>query len=205
MVVLPLARSRRAAPKDVSGITTKDLALNHIVKGFVYIEDIENEQLLHSEFENATIRMNIFPRGPHDRRSEYRYKYTANCVPLVQINKPATNGLVHVVSKVLVPVTQNLMEIIEARTDLTVLKTVLEKTDLAEMLSASNKTFTVFAPTDDAFMKLEPSIRRIIKEGNGCAMSELMCHPHYACVFCYGMNLSELKIGLGPLFGTFHS
>lgn len=143
-----------------------------MVQGFVQIEDIENEQLLLSEYDNTTIRMNIFPKAPSDNTYEYRYRYTANCVPLTKINTQAMNGIVHVVERVLSPVTRNLMDIVRSRSDMAVFRTVLEKTNLSELLEQEDKTFTVFAPSDSAFEKLAPNVRRTIKEGNGCAMSE---------------------------------
>uniref|UniRef100_A0A6B2EGS4 Putative transforming growth factor-beta-induced protein ig-h3 isoform x2 n=1 Tax=Phlebotomus kandelakii TaxID=1109342 RepID=A0A6B2EGS4_9DIPT len=173
LVVLPLSRSRRAT-KDVSGITTRELALAHIVDGFVRIEDVQNEQLLTTSYENSTIRMNIFPRSPHFESPDFRY--TANCAPLLKTNKVATNGIVHVVENVLAPVTQNILELIEARSDMTILRTVLQKTELDKMLAEEGKSFTLFAPTDSAFDKLEPHLRRTIKEGNGCATNILKNH-----------------------------
>lgn len=168
-MVLPLSRSRRAT-KDVSGITTRELALAHIVDGFVRIEDVQNEQLLTTSFENSTIRMNIFPRPPTFDSHDFRY--TANCAPLLKVNKVATNGIVHVVEKVLPPVTQSIMELVESRSDMTILRTVLQKTELDKFLSQEGKSFTLFAPTDAAFEKLEPHLRRTIKDGNGCATSK---------------------------------
>ncbi|GAB0094832.1 transforming growth factor-beta-induced protein ig-h3 [Sergentomyia squamirostris] len=173
LVVLPLSRSRRAT-KDVSGITTRELALAHIVDGFVRIEDISNEQLLTTSFENSTIRMNIFPRPPNYESFDFRY--TANCAPLLKVNKVATNGIVHVVERVLPPVTQSILEQIEGRTDMTILRTVLQKTELDKLLSQEGKSFTLFAPTDSAFDKLEPHLKRTIKEGNGCATNILKNH-----------------------------
>ncbi|XP_055698928.1 transforming growth factor-beta-induced protein ig-h3 [Phlebotomus papatasi] len=173
LVVLPLSRSRRAT-KDVSGITTRELALAHIVDGFVRIEDVQNEQLLTTSFENSTIRMNIFPRPPTFDSHDFRY--TANCAPLLKVNKVATNGIVHVVEKVLPPVTQSIMELVESRSDMTILRTVLQKTKLDKFLSQEGKSFTLFAPTDAAFEKLEPHLRRTIKDGNGCATNILKNH-----------------------------
>ena len=172
LVVLPLARNRRSTKNDISGITTKDLALAHVVDGLYPIEEVENEQLLTTGFDNATIRINLFPKSPFDETTSGRYKYTANCVPITQ-TKLASNGVVHSVQSVLVPVTQSLLEMVEQRNDLAVFRTILEKTDLAEQLGNQDKTFTVFAPNDNAFSKLEPNIRRIVKDGNACALSKL--------------------------------
>lgn len=165
---------RRRRSNDLSDVSNKDLILNHIINDWINIEDIENEQILVSEYDNRTIRMNIFPAPPNDKEYEYAYRYTANCAPLVKVNQMATNGIVHLVDGVLTPVTQNLMEIVRERNDMAVLRTVLEKTDLAKMLESDAKHFTLFAPTDMAFNKLDPQLRRTIKEANGCALSEYL-------------------------------
>lgn len=172
LVVLPLARARRAAA-DVSGVTTKELIKSHIVNDIVNIEDIENEQILISNYANTTIRMNIFPKPPgsNSREDEYPYRYTANCAPISKPNQEAENGIVHVIDRVLTPVTKTLIELVKERSDMAVLQTVLEKTNLAKMLGNGEKQFTLFAPTDSAFEKLDPHLRKSIKEGKGCALS----------------------------------
>lgn len=171
---MPGARNRRAV--DIAGITTKDLILNHIVPEVINIEDIENEQLLVTEYKNYTIRMNIFPRPPGKSRddddNDYSYRYTANCAPLTKVNQEAENGIVHVIDRVLTPVTKTIMELLRERNDMAVMQTVLEKTDLAKELANADKQFTLFAPNDKAFEKLNPHLRRTIKEGKGCALSK---------------------------------
>lgn len=171
LVVLPLTRQRRQS--DNSGITTKELVLSHIVEEWIDIEDVQNEQIFKTAYNNATIRINIFPRPPtkSEDDNDLPYKYTANCAPIIKANKLSTNGIIHIVEKVLPPVTQNIMEIIRQRSDMTVLRTILEKSKLDKMLE-EGKALTIFAPNDKAFEKLEPSLRRTLKEGSGCAISE---------------------------------
>lgn len=174
LVVLPLGRAKRAT-KDISGVTTRDLIQSHIVDDIINIEDIENEQILVSQFANTTIRMNIFPRPPgsaNGDENEYPYRYTANCVPVTKPNQQADNGIVHVLAGVMYPVTETIIDIIKKRSDMAVLQTVLEKTNLAKLLADNDKQFTLFAPTDSAFEKLEPHLRKSIKEGKGCALSK---------------------------------
>lgn len=174
LVVLPLKRTRRAT-SDTSGITTKELALNHMVDGWVNMDDVRNEELLTTNFENATIRINIFPRPPNNKDFEYAFRYTANCAPILKVNKVTTNGLLHVVDRVLSPVHQSVMDIIRSRSDMAVLKTILEKTKLSELLEG-DKPVTIFAPTDKAFEKLDMHLRRTLKEGRGCATNILKNH-----------------------------
>lgn len=146
----------------------------HIIPEIISIEDIENEQLLVSAYENTTIRMNIFPRPPGSRKQdESPYRYTANCAPISKYDQEAENGLIHVVDRVLMPVTKSLLQLVRDRSDMAVLQTVLDKTDLAKQLENTEKQFTLFAPTDKAFEKLDPHVRRTIKDGKGCALSKL--------------------------------
>ena len=175
-------RSRRQS----SEVTTKDLILNHIVDGFIDIEDVDNEQILTNKY-NSTIRLNVFPKIRSNRREDddetFRYLYTANCVPIVKANKFAENGIVHKVERVLTPINNNVMEIIRKRDDMTILRTVLEKTKMDKLLDGTSeedpdtktvivKQFSIFAPTDSAFEKLDPQLKRKLKEGAACAESK---------------------------------
>jgi len=77
----------------------------------------------------------------------------------------ASNGVVHVIDQVLLPqevidaingsmeMSQNLVEIVVATEALSILEAAVIKSDLAGVLS-SDGPFTVFAPTDDAFVAL---------------------------------------------------
>jgi transforming growth factor-beta-induced protein len=183
LVVAPLQRNRRQNAK----ITTKDLLQSHIVDGFINIEDVDNEQILINKH-NSTIRLNVFPKIQTNRRGDeddegFRYLYTANCVPIVKANKFAQNGIVHKIQNVLTPIDKNVMDIIREREDMTILRTVLEKTKMDKMLDGTSeedsetktttpKQFSIFAPTDSAFEKLDPQLKRKLKEGAACAESK---------------------------------
>ncbi|XP_058455791.1 transforming growth factor-beta-induced protein ig-h3 isoform X2 [Malaya genurostris] len=172
----PAMRAKRQV--DISGMTARDLVLAHAVNGSYHIEDVSNEQLLKTELANTNIRINIFPRGPSDNSFEHPYRYTANCAPLVKLNRVAEKGIVHVADRVLLPVRNNIMQIIRSRDDMTVLRTILEKTGLDKKLEevGDDKHYTFFAPNDDAFLKLDKDIRRKLKAGNGCASNILKNH-----------------------------
>lgn len=160
---------------EADGGAMKDLLLNHVVKGLFDIEEIDNEDILQTEYENHTIRLNVFPKIRGRRgNDEYRYLYTANCVPLMDLNMRSTNGIVHKTQGVLKPVSRSIMDIIRGRDDMTVLRTVLEKTQMDKKLDGSvgGKDFTIFAPNDAAFEKLDAQFKRKIKEGGSCAESK---------------------------------
>lgn len=181
--VAPL-RSRRQGAAGAEQLKSRDLVLNHIVEGFVDIENVDNEQIYTSEYENNTIRMNVYPKiyfklnndDIDDDSANSQYLYTANCRPIKRANIFAKNGIVHKIDGVLTPVTQSVMDIIRARDDMNILKIVLEKTKMDQMLDGfkedAPKQFTIFAPTDAAFEKLDPQLKRKLKEGSSCAESE---------------------------------
>ncbi|XP_058118165.1 periostin [Anopheles ziemanni] len=175
----PMARSKRAI--DFASMTARDVILAHTVNGSYHIEDVSNEQLLKTDLPGANIRINIYPRRPtatkrQQHSDELPYRYTANCAPLVTVNRLTDHGIVHVVDRVLVPARNTLMDIVEARDDMTLLRTFLEMTGLDKQLREKEGTFTLFAPNDDAFLKLDKDIRRKLKAGNGCAMNILKNH-----------------------------
>jgi len=66
---------------------------------------------------------------------------------------PASNGIVHVINKVLLPPTQTIVGIATADPSFTSLVAGLVKTDLAGLFDQPGD-YTVFAPTDDAFAQL---------------------------------------------------
>ncbi len=66
----------------------------------------------------------------------------------------ASNGVVHVINKVLIPPTLNIVQIAQGNPNLTALVAAVVKTGLAGTLSDANANFTVFAPTDAAFAAL---------------------------------------------------
>ncbi|MEO0570099.1 MAG: fasciclin domain-containing protein, partial [Bacteroidota bacterium] len=86
---------------------------------------------------------------------------TAEAAEVIIPDVDATNGIVHVIDKVLLPQevlsalapSQDLVDIVIATEALSALEAAVIKADLVDTLK-SDGPFTVFAPTDDAFMGL---------------------------------------------------
>ncbi len=72
---------------------------------------------------------------------------------VVAVDIQATNGVIHVINKVLFPPTQDIVQIAVANGNFTALVAALKKAGLANMASLFGNT-TVFAPTDAAFAAL---------------------------------------------------
>jgi uncharacterized surface protein with fasciclin (FAS1) repeats len=78
-----------------------------------------------------------------------------NGINVIQADLPASNGVIHTVSKVLVPPAGNLVQMASADTTFSFLVAAVVRassgtTNVANVLS-SGGVFTVFAPTNDAF------------------------------------------------------
>lgn len=141
----------------------------HSVLGDAQLEDLPNEKLLQTELPGQSIRINSYQLPPALGLEPYRY--AANCVPIEKHDKLSEQALVHTLNGVLKPLTKTVMDLIRERADMSIMRTVLEKTNISALLEA-DKPVTIFVPTDAAFDKLEPHLRRALKEGRGCASSK---------------------------------
>lgn len=72
---------------------------------------------------------------------------------IVTTNLQASNGVVHVIDKVLLPTTSNLVQVAAANPDFSILVQALTNAGLVSTLSGPGP-YTVFAPTNEAFAKL---------------------------------------------------
>lgn len=118
-----------------------------------------------SENNNSSIRINVYPTNRNERM------VTANCARVTKPDNLATNGIVHVVDGVVTPATQSIRELLEDSRKLTNLRTVLKNTDLISVFKDDGH-YTLFAPTDEAFSKLDESTKQKLLRGDACASSK---------------------------------
>ncbi len=69
-------------------------------------------------------------------------------------NVEASNGIIHVINKTLIPPSKNIVDIAEADGRFKTLVKLVTDAGLVPALSAASGNFTVFAPTDGAFEEL---------------------------------------------------
>jgi transforming growth factor-beta-induced protein len=72
---------------------------------------------------------------------------------IVATNIQATNGVVHVIDKVILPTSKNIVQVAQGNPDFSILVEAVVAADLAATLSGKGP-FTVFAPTNQAFANL---------------------------------------------------
>uniref|UniRef100_A0A1I8N9S2 Fasciclin n=1 Tax=Musca domestica TaxID=7370 RepID=A0A1I8N9S2_MUSDO len=175
----------------------KQLFLRHVVDGEINLEDVSNEQVLKTHADGQTVRINSYQMPLTLSREPYRY--TANCVPIVRRDKLSEQGMVHTLAGVMPSVSKNVMDMIRERSDMSIMRTVLENTKLSEVLEGK-KPVTIFVPTDSAFDKLEPHLRRALKEGKGCATNILKNHI-LDLTFCSVASVAGAKTTAYNLLG----
>lgn len=63
--------------------------------------------------------------------------------------------MIHEVNKILVPPTQNILELIEKEPKYSTLRKILKDTEVEKILQENNRSITFLAPTDETFAALD--------------------------------------------------
>ncbi|TRY88704.1 hypothetical protein DNTS_006274 [Danionella cerebrum] len=91
---------------------------------------------------------------------------TVNCARLVKADQHATNGIVHVVDRVITAITNDVNSLIDTDDDLDTLRTAVAAAGLSTLLE-NQGSYTIFAPTNEAFEKIPPeTLTRILGDPN---------------------------------------
>ena len=109
--------------------------------------DVHDEDILKS-VTGLDVRMTVYNTYP-------QRAVMANCAKITSRDHYSTNGVIHIVDKVMLPATKTLKEMIENDVQLASLKAVLEKSNLLEKLGEPGQ-YTLLAPSNEAFASLEP-------------------------------------------------
>ncbi|KAJ0023540.1 hypothetical protein NQD34_003439 [Periophthalmus magnuspinnatus] len=97
---------------------------------------------------------------------------TVNCARLIKPDQHASNGIVHVVDRVITAVSNDVQTLIEVDDDLETLRTAIAAAGLSAMLESGGH-YTIFAPTNDAFEKIPPeTLNRIL--GDPIALRDML-------------------------------
>ncbi|KAM7389281.1 hypothetical protein PAMP_023267 [Pampus punctatissimus] len=97
---------------------------------------------------------------------------TVNCARLIKPDQHATNGIVHVVDRVITAISNNVHTLIEIDDDLETLHMAIAAAGLTNILENEGQ-YTVFAPTNEAFEKIPTEIlNRIL--GDPVALKDLL-------------------------------
>nr|XP_012996364.2 LOW QUALITY PROTEIN: periostin [Cavia porcellus] len=116
---------------------------SHMVDKRMLTKDLKNGMVIPSMYNNLGLFINHYPNGV----------VTVNCARIIHGNQVATNGVVHVIDRVLTQIGTSIQDFIEGEDELSSFRAAAITSDLLESLGRDGH-FTLFAPTNEAFEKL---------------------------------------------------
>ncbi|KAJ3587351.1 hypothetical protein NHX12_010949 [Muraenolepis orangiensis] len=134
----------------------------HMVNRRLTSDDLKHGSAFTSMYQDFDVHIHHYPNGI----------VTVNCARLIKTDQHATNGIVHVVDRVITAISNTVHSFIDTDDDLETLRTALAAAGLTTMLESEGQ-YTVFAPTNEAFEKIPPdTLNRIL--GDPIALRDLL-------------------------------
>ncbi|XP_073718931.1 periostin, osteoblast specific factor b isoform X1 [Misgurnus anguillicaudatus] len=137
----------------------------HMVNKRLLTKDLKNGMTPISMYNDLNLLINHYSNGI----------VTVNCARIIYGNQVATNGVVHVIDRVITAVGNTIQDVIEADDDLSTLSSVATASGLIEKLGQDGH-FTLFAPTNDAFEKLDREVLDRLMEDKDSLQALLNYH-----------------------------
>lgn len=143
----------------------QNVLLYHVVLGSVFSDDITDGMVVESaNGESIKIRVidgNVYVNGA--------------MVTLADVE--TSNGVVHIIDEVLVPGEfGNIVDTASETPDFTTLVAAVQAGELVETLSAESAEFTVFAPTNDAFAAIQPTVDSLLLPENLAELQSVLTY-----------------------------
>uniref|UniRef100_A0A8C9ZWU1 Periostin n=1 Tax=Sander lucioperca TaxID=283035 RepID=A0A8C9ZWU1_SANLU len=117
----------------------------HMVNRRLLTKDMKNDMTVTSMYNDLGIYINHYSNGI----------VTVNCARIIHGNQVATNGVVHVIDRVIRGVANNIKDVLDVTDELSSFKAAALASGLMDKLDQPGH-YTLFAPTDEAFDKLSP-------------------------------------------------
>ncbi|XP_063303502.1 transforming growth factor-beta-induced protein ig-h3 [Pelobates fuscus] len=137
----------------------------HMVDRRLLTDELRHGITLPSMYQNLDIHVHHYPNGI----------VTVNCARLIRADHHATNGVVHVIDKVITAVTNNIAQVVDTEDNLETLRTAIAASGLDTLLETEDKEYTLLAPTNEAFEKIpQETLTRIL--GDPEALKDLLHH-----------------------------
>jgi len=136
----------------------------HAVPKYLPSCKLENDKLYDTLLPETKVRVNVY------QRPIFRNVITVNGAEVKEADLKAKNGVVHKIKKVLCPPSKNILELALETPELSTLVVAVQAASpaIADAL-ANADPLTVFAPTNEAFEKLDKSLQKC-----GSSLAELL-------------------------------
>lgn len=169
--ILYRRKKRNSEISIVEAPSMTSILKNHFIDGWVDTSDMHDNDKARTRngAENANLKFTVYNTYPEKT-------VMANCAKIVSRNNFATNGVVHLVDKVILPASKSVGEILQADSQFQSFSSALINANLMEKLGQTDQRVTVFAPVDGAFNKMPEALKQKVKAGNGCSQDILNAH-----------------------------
>ncbi|KAM4620973.1 periostin-like isoform 2-T2 [Polymixia lowei] len=115
----------------------------HMVNRRLLTKDLKNDMTVTSMYNDQGLYINHYSNGI----------VTVNCARIIHGNQVATNGVVHVIDRVIRAVGNTIKDVLDVREELSSFNAAAVASGVIEKLGQPGH-YTLFAPTNDAFEKL---------------------------------------------------
>ncbi|MFT7810151.1 transforming growth factor-beta-induced protein ig-h3 [Arapaima gigas] len=144
----------------------------HMVNRRLSSEDLKHGTTFPSMYQDSSLHIHHYPNGI----------VTVNCARLVKTDQHATNGMVHVVDRVITAITNDIHSFLDTDDDLETLRTAVAAAGMTTMLESEGQ-YTLFAPTNEAFQKIpRATLNRIL--GDPVALKDLLNYHILKNIHC---------------------
>uniref|UniRef100_A0A1A7YNM2 Transforming growth factor-beta-induced protein ig-h3 n=1 Tax=Iconisemion striatum TaxID=60296 RepID=A0A1A7YNM2_9TELE len=134
----------------------------HMVNHRLTSEELKHGSSFPSMYQDSQVHIHHYSNGI----------VTVNCARLIKPDQHATNGIVHVIDRVITAVSNDMQTVIDVDDDLETLRTAFAAAGLTTLLESEGQ-YTIFAPTNDAFQKIpQETLSRIL--GDPVALKDLL-------------------------------
>uniref|UniRef100_A0A6J0STJ4 Transforming growth factor-beta-induced protein ig-h3 n=1 Tax=Pogona vitticeps TaxID=103695 RepID=A0A6J0STJ4_9SAUR len=154
----------------------------HMVNKRLLTDELKHGITLPSMYQNIDLQIHHYPNGI----------VTVNCARLLKADHHATNGVVHLIDKVISTTTNNIMQIVEIEESLDTLRTAVVAAGLNNLLESEGQ-FTLLAPTNEAFAKIpQETLNRIL--GDPEALKDLLSNHILKSAMCAEAIIAGLSM-----------
>ncbi|XP_060902982.1 periostin, osteoblast specific factor b [Labrus mixtus] len=137
----------------------------HMANKRLLTKDLKNGMTVSSMYNDLGLYINHYSNGV----------VTVNCARIIHGNQVATNGVVHVIDRVISAVGSTIQDVIEVNDDLTTLSDLAQNAGLLDKLGEAGQ-YTLFAPTNEAFDSLGSDVLERIQSDKEALQALLKFH-----------------------------
>lgn len=168
----------------------------HVVPSEEHTCRLYNDQQLDTLNSGKQIRFNEYTTPFSYARFDWKWVQTAQCATIEKSNIRACNGIIHIIDKVLKPPAGTLLDVLALDNRFTELVQLIKIAEIGDMLEEDGP-FTLFAPTNDAFKRVDDAELQNIVNDKGKLKHVLYNHIFKDQICCSGLSIVAANVGYG--------